>query len=218
VKRSRAWLTSTDRVPFRHDLQRGGHRIGDRAQEQRREHAAVIQLLRLPGRDDPERDRQAGLGAAAGRLHLRCPGQSHVDDPRQRNGVQLRARRVGQPDDPARRGTGSYDKNGELTSATLSGTSYSYNADGQRQSAVLGGAAIASGTWNGAAQVTSYDNAAAAPSSLHSGSYLSGIPTGWNWVTSWVNGAWAQSTSGQKSTPVSLHNGWLATCQTECVA
>jgi RHS repeat-associated protein len=60
-------------------------------------------------------------------------------------------------------GTGSYDKNGELTSATLSGTStsYSYNADGERLSAVQGGTTTASGTWNGATQLTSYDNAAA---------------------------------------------------------
>jgi RHS repeat-associated protein len=60
-------------------------------------------------------------------------------------------------------GTGSYDKNGELTSATLSGTttSYSYNADGERLSAVQGGSTIASGTWNGATQLTSYNNAAA---------------------------------------------------------
>jgi YD repeat-containing protein len=37
-------------------------------------------------------------------------------------------------------GTGRYDKNGELTSATLAGTStsYSYNAAGERLSAVQG--------------------------------------------------------------------------------
>jgi RHS repeat-associated protein len=60
-------------------------------------------------------------------------------------------------------GTGSYDKNGELTSATLSGTttSYSYNARGERLSAAQGGSTVATGTWNGAAQLTSYDNAAA---------------------------------------------------------
>lgn len=59
-------------------------------------------------------------------------------------------------------GTGSYDKNGELTSATLGGaaTSYSYDADGERLSAVQGGSTTASGNWNGAAQLTSYDNAA----------------------------------------------------------
>jgi RHS repeat-associated protein len=59
-------------------------------------------------------------------------------------------------------GTGSYDKNGELTSATLSGTttSYSYNADGEQLSAAQGGSTTASGTWNGAAQLASYDNAA----------------------------------------------------------
>ena len=59
-------------------------------------------------------------------------------------------------------GTGSYDKAGELTSASLGGTttSYTYNADGERLSAVTGGTTVASGTWNGAAQLTSYDNAA----------------------------------------------------------
>jgi RHS repeat-associated protein len=59
-------------------------------------------------------------------------------------------------------GTGSYDKNGELTSATLGGTatSYSYNADGEQLSAVTGGSTTASGTWNGAGRLTSYDNAA----------------------------------------------------------
>jgi RHS repeat-associated protein len=59
-------------------------------------------------------------------------------------------------------GTGSYDHAGELTSATLSGTatSYSYNADGERLSAVQGGSTIASGTWNGAAQLTSYNDPA----------------------------------------------------------
>ena len=48
------------------------------------------------------------------------------------------------------------------TSASLSGTttSYSYNADGEQLSAVTGGSTTASGTWNGAGQLTSYDNAA----------------------------------------------------------
>jgi RHS repeat-associated protein len=60
-------------------------------------------------------------------------------------------------------GTGTYDKSGELTSATLSGTttSYTYNADGQRLTAKQGSTTTASGTWNGAAQLTSYNNASA---------------------------------------------------------
>lgn len=59
-------------------------------------------------------------------------------------------------------GTGTYDKAGELTSSSLGGatTSYAYNADGERLSAVQGSTTTASGTWNGAAQLTSYDDAA----------------------------------------------------------
>jgi RHS repeat-associated protein len=56
------------------------------------------------------------------------------------------------------------------------------------------------------------------PSSLTSGSYYSGIPSGYNWIYAWVNGAWAKSTSGQKSKPVSLHDLWVRTCQSNCVA
>ena len=59
-------------------------------------------------------------------------------------------------------GTGSYDKNGELTSA-LGGTTtnYTYNADGQRVTAKQGSTTTASGTWNGAAELTAYSNASA---------------------------------------------------------
>jgi len=55
-------------------------------------------------------------------------------------------------------GTGTYDKAGELTSATQSGntTSYTYNADGERLAGTQGGSTVSSGTWNGAGQLTSY--------------------------------------------------------------
>jgi RHS repeat-associated protein len=59
--------------------------------------------------------------------------------------------------------TGTYDKAGELTSAALSGTttSYAYNADGERLTATQNGTTTASGTWNGAGQLTSYSASAA---------------------------------------------------------
>jgi RHS repeat-associated protein len=59
--------------------------------------------------------------------------------------------------------TGTYDHAGELNSSASSGTttSYTYNADGQRQAASQGSATIASATWNGAGQITAYDNSAA---------------------------------------------------------
>ncbi len=59
--------------------------------------------------------------------------------------------------------TGSYDKAGELTSATLSGTTTNYtsSADGQRLTAKQGSTTVASGTWNGAGQLTAYSDAAA---------------------------------------------------------
>jgi RHS repeat-associated protein len=72
-------------------------------------------------------------------------------------------------------GTGSYDQNGELASVTLSGTttSYSYNANGERLSAVQGGSTITSGTWNGAAQLTSYaDSASGMTGASYSGDGL----------------------------------------------
>ena len=52
-----------------------------------------------------------------------------------------------------------YDKAGELTSSMLSGTTttYSYNANGERLN-VTRGTTIASGTWNGADQLTSYSS------------------------------------------------------------
>lgn len=58
--------------------------------------------------------------------------------------------------------TGTYDNQGELTSAALSGatTSYSYDADGQRLTSKQGTTTIASGTWNGAKELTSYDDSA----------------------------------------------------------
>ena len=59
--------------------------------------------------------------------------------------------------------TAQYDKASELTSSTLSGssTSYTYNADGERLNAAQGSTTLASGTWNGAREITSYDNATA---------------------------------------------------------
>jgi RHS repeat-associated protein len=59
--------------------------------------------------------------------------------------------------------TGTYDHADELTSAALSGntTSYSYNADGERLTANQSGNTLASATWNGAWQLTTYDNSAA---------------------------------------------------------
>jgi RHS repeat-associated protein len=59
--------------------------------------------------------------------------------------------------------TGTYDNAGELTSGTLSGTTttYPYNADGQQLAARQGPATIASGTWDGAGRLTSYNGPAA---------------------------------------------------------
>jgi YD repeat-containing protein len=58
---------------------------------------------------------------------------------------------------------GTYDDAGELTAATLSGTTtnYSYNSDGQRVTSTQGSATLASAAWNGAAQLTSYQDSAA---------------------------------------------------------
>jgi RHS repeat-associated protein len=58
---------------------------------------------------------------------------------------------------------GSYADDGELTSSTLSGTatSYAYDADGHRLSATEGTTTTASGTWNGAGQLTTYSNGSA---------------------------------------------------------
>lgn len=56
-----------------------------------------------------------------------------------------------------------YDSAGELTSAALNGTtaSWAYDADGQRLTAKQGSSTVASGTWNGAGQLTAYSNSAA---------------------------------------------------------
>ena len=52
------------------------------------------------------------------------------------------------------------------------------------------------------------------PSELNSGDFGSGVDPGgaWNWVHSWVIGAWAKNTNGWKSQPVSVDNGWMQTC------
>lgn len=59
--------------------------------------------------------------------------------------------------------SGSYDNAGELTSATLSGTttSYTYDASGQRLAAKQGTTSVASGSWNGAGDLTAYTGPAA---------------------------------------------------------
>jgi RHS repeat-associated protein len=58
--------------------------------------------------------------------------------------------------------SGTYDKAGELTASTLSGTTnFTYDADGQRLTAKQGSTVIASGTWNGAGEITAYSDAAA---------------------------------------------------------
>lgn len=59
--------------------------------------------------------------------------------------------------------TSGYDKAGELTSSTLSGTTttYTYNAGGQRLTTKQGPTTITSGTWNGAGQLTAYSDPAA---------------------------------------------------------
>lgn len=61
------------------------------------------------------------------------------------------------------RSTGAYDHAGELTTSTLGGaiTSYAYNADGQRLSAKQGSVTLASGTWNGASQLSGYTDSVA---------------------------------------------------------
>ena len=59
--------------------------------------------------------------------------------------------------------SGTYDKAGELTSSARAGTTtnYSYNAVGDRLIATQGSTTVASGTWNGAAQLTTYSDSAA---------------------------------------------------------
>jgi RHS repeat-associated protein len=62
--------------------------------------------------------------------------------------------------------TATYDNAGELTSSALSGTTtnYTYNADGQRLIATIGSTTAASGTWNGAGELTGYSNTTASMS------------------------------------------------------
>jgi RHS repeat-associated protein len=59
--------------------------------------------------------------------------------------------------------TATYDHNGEITSSTLAGTStnYAYDADGHRLTATQNSTTVASGTWNGAGQLTAYTSPAA---------------------------------------------------------
>jgi RHS repeat-associated protein len=59
--------------------------------------------------------------------------------------------------------SGTYDNASELTSSALSGvtTSYTYDADGQRLTAKQGATTVASGTWNGAGQLTAYSDPSA---------------------------------------------------------
>jgi RHS repeat-associated protein len=59
--------------------------------------------------------------------------------------------------------TASYDDDSELTSSTLSGTttSYTYNADGQQLVREQGSSTVASAAWNGADELTSYNNSSA---------------------------------------------------------
>ena len=56
--------------------------------------------------------------------------------------------------------TGTYDHAGELTASVLSGTttSYTYDADGEQLSATQGSTTLASSTWNGAGELTSYSD------------------------------------------------------------
>jgi RHS repeat-associated protein len=64
--------------------------------------------------------------------------------------------------------SGTYDYAGELTSSALAGTttSYTYNADGQRVTAKQSATTIASGSWNGASELTAYANTAASMTSV----------------------------------------------------
>jgi len=57
----------------------------------------------------------------------------------------------------------TYGNAGGLSSSVQSGTTtnYAYNAAGQRLTATQGSATVASGTWNGAAELTAYSDSAA---------------------------------------------------------
>ncbi len=59
--------------------------------------------------------------------------------------------------------TGTYDHAGELTATALSGstTNYTYSAAGERLTATRSGTTVASGTWNGARQLSAYASSAA---------------------------------------------------------
>ncbi len=61
-----------------------------------------------------------------------------------------------------------YDKDEELVSSTLAGTTttYSYDADGQRLSEHQGTSTLASGAWNGAGELTAYSDAAGSMTGL----------------------------------------------------
>ena len=56
--------------------------------------------------------------------------------------------------------TGTYDHDGELTTATTTATTtaYTYDADGQRLSATRGSTTVESATWNGAGELTAYSD------------------------------------------------------------
>jgi RHS repeat-associated protein len=66
---------------------------------------------------------------------------------------------TGQPGGAA----GTYNKAGEITSSALSGatTNYTYSPGGERLTATRSGNTLATGTWNGAVQLTSYADSAA---------------------------------------------------------
>jgi RHS repeat-associated protein len=59
--------------------------------------------------------------------------------------------------------TGAYNDSGELTSSVLSGTTttYTYNADGEQLGSAQGSTTESAGTWNGAQELATFDNAAA---------------------------------------------------------
>jgi RHS repeat-associated protein len=59
--------------------------------------------------------------------------------------------------------SGTYNSGGQLTSTVKSSTTtgYTYNADGQRLTEASGGTTLVTGNWNGAGDLTSYDNTAA---------------------------------------------------------
>ncbi len=60
-------------------------------------------------------------------------------------------------------GTGTYNAAGQLTSATIgdANTSFDFDADGQQLNEKQGSTTITAGTWNGANDLTSYDDSSA---------------------------------------------------------